>query len=152
MSRSLNKVTLIGNVGNDPEIRATASGSRVAKVSLATNRTFQDRGGQQQERTEWHRLTFFGRLADIVEQWVHKGDQLYVEGRIEYSQTTDDSGNTRYWTDIVVNEMLMLGGRGGGDSFGGGGGNFSGGGGGHGGGGGDRTCPPITEPDDDLPF
>ncbi|MGD2069832.1 MAG: single-stranded DNA-binding protein [Gemmatimonadota bacterium] len=157
MSRSLNKVTLIGNVGSDPEIRATSSGSRVGKVSLATNRTFQDRSGQQQERTEWHRLTFFGRLADIVEQWVNKGDQLYVEGRIEYSQTTDDTGNTRYWTDIVVNEMIMLGGRGGGGDFGGGGygggsGGGGGGGGGSGGGGGGRPSPPITEPDDDLPF
>ena len=152
MSRSLNKVMLIGNVGSDPEIRATSSGSRVAKVSLATNRTFQDRSGQQQERTEWHRLTFFGRLADIVEQWVKKGDQLFVEGRIEYSQTTDDSGNTRYWTDIVVNEMLMLGGRGGGGGgdFGGGGG--GGGFGGGGGGGGGRQAPPTSEPDDDLPF
>ena len=163
MSRSLNKVTLIGNVGNDPEIRATSSGSRVAKVSLATNRTFQDRSGQQQERTEWHRLTFFGRLADIVEQWVKKGDQLYVEGRIEYSQTTDEQGNTRYWTDIVVGEMLMLGGgRGGGDvggaEYGGGGGGYGGGGSSFGGGGpsggqgGSRSGPPITEPEDDLPF
>ncbi len=89
MSRSLNKVLLIGNVGNDPEIRATSSGSRVAKVSLATNRQFQDRTGQNQERTEWHRLTFFGRLADIVEQYVKKGDRLFVEGRLEYSQTQD---------------------------------------------------------------
>lgn len=146
MSRSLNKVTLIGNVGNDPEIRATSTGSRVAKVSLATNRTFQDRTGQQQERTEWHRLTFFGRLADIVEQWVKKGDQLYVEGRIEYSQTTDEQGNTRYWTDIVVNEMLMLGGRGGGGEYGGSeqaAGSYGGGG---------RSTSPITEPEDDLPF
>lgn len=155
MSRSLNKVSLIGNVGNDPEIRATSSGARVAKVSLATNRTFQDRTGQQQERTEWHRLTFFGKLADIVEQWVNKGDQLYVEGRIEYSQTTDDSGNTRYWTDIVVQEMIMLGGRGGagGGDFGGGRGGGHDGGGGYGGGpSGGSGSPPITEPDDDLPF
>ncbi|HSR40666.1 MAG TPA: single-stranded DNA-binding protein, partial [Longimicrobiales bacterium] len=91
MSRSLNKVMLIGNLGSDPEIRTTSSGTMVAKVSMATNRTFQDRTGQQQERTEWHRLTFFGKLAEIVEQWVHKGDKLYVEGRIEYSQTQDES-------------------------------------------------------------
>ena len=122
MRRSLNKVMLIGNVGSDPEVRATASGARVAKVSIATNRSFQDRTGQQQERTEWHRLTFFGRLADIVEQYVKKGDRLYAEGRIEYSQTQDDQGNTRYWTDIVVNEMVMLG-----SSMGEGGGGFSGG-------------------------
>ncbi len=147
MSRSLNKVMLIGNVGSDPEIRATSGGSRVAKVSVATNRTFQDRNGQQQEKTEWHRLTFFGRLADIVEQYVKKGDRLYVEGRLEYSQTQDDSGNTRYWTDIVVNEMVMLGSGGGsGDS----GGDFGGGGGGFGG---NRPASkPLSEPDDDLPF
>jgi single-strand DNA-binding protein len=145
MSRSLNKVMLIGNVGNEPEIRATGSGARVAKVSLATNRSFQDRSGQQQERTEWHRLTFFGRLADIVEQYVHKGDRLYAEGRIEYSQTQDEQGGTRYWTDIVVNEMVMLGS----------GGVESGGGGGY-----DRrpvaepqsATTAISQPDDDLPF
>jgi single-strand DNA-binding protein len=109
MARSLNKVMLIGNVGSEPEIRMTPSGSKVAKLSVATNRTYQDRTGQQQERTDWHRLTFFGKLADIVEQWVKKGDRLFVEGRIEYSQTQDDQGGTRYWTDIVVNEMVMLG-------------------------------------------
>lgn len=143
MSRSLNKVMLIGNVGSEPEIRATASGARVAKVSLATNRSFQDRSGQTQERTEWHRLTFFGRLADIVEQYVRKGDRLYVEGRIEYSQTQDDQGGTRYWTDIVVNEMVMLG--------------SSGAEGGGGFGRGPVAEPqsastPLSQPDDDLPF
>jgi single-strand DNA-binding protein len=143
MSRSLNKVMLIGNVGSEPEVRATASGARVAKVSLATNRSFQDRSGQTQERTEWHRLTFFGRLADIVEQYVRKGDRLYAEGRIEYSQTQDDKGGTRYWTDIVVNEMVMLGSSG------------------TEGGGGYASRPvaepqsastPLSQPDDDLPF
>ena len=123
MSRSLNKVTLIGNVGSEPEIRATASGARVAKFSLATNRKYQDRGGQQQEKTEWHRLTIFGKLVDIVEQWVKKGDRLYVEGRLEYSQSEKD-GQTRYWTDIIVQEMIMLGSSGGSGS---GGGNFDGG-------------------------
>jgi len=144
MSRSLNKVMLIGNVGNDPEIRMTASGSKVAKISLATNRSFQDRSGQKQEKTEWHRLTFFGKLADIVEQWVNKGHRIYVEGRLEYSQTQDDQGGTRYWTDIVANEMVMLGSTGGGGA-----------------GSEDRGSSfepaeapqrPITEPDDDLPF
>jgi single-strand DNA-binding protein len=159
MSRSLNKVMLIGNVGSDPEVRATASGARVAKLSIATNRSFQDKAGQQQERTDWHRLTFFGKLADIVEQWVHKGDKIYVEGRLEYSQTQDDQGATKYWTDIVVNEMMMLGGQGG--AGGGGAGEYAGGaarggsrgGRGYGGAGGapppDR---PLSEPDDDLPF
>jgi len=155
MSRSVNKVTLIGNVGSDPEIRSTSSGSRVAKVSLATNRQFQDRSGQTQDRTEWHRLTFFGRLAEIVEQYVKKGDQLYVEGRIEYSQTQDEQGNTRYWTDIVVNEMVMLGspGRGGeGGSFSGGGDFGSGSAPGGSGEGSSKASPPLTQPDDDLPF
>lgn len=109
MSRALNKVMLIGNVGAEPELRTTPSGTRVAKVSLATNRTWNDRSGQQQEKTEWHRLTFWDRLAEIVERYVHKGDRLYVEGRIEYSQTQDDQGNVRYWTDINVREMIMLG-------------------------------------------
>lgn len=156
MSRSLNKVMLIGNVGNDPEIRATSSGARVGKISLATNRSWTDRNsGQKNEKTEWHRLTFFGRLVDVVEQWVKKGDRLYVEGRIEYSQT-EGEGGTKYWTDIVVQEMVMLGSTG----AGGGGGDFSGAatgggyggsdfGGGQGGGGG---APNMTEPDDDLPF
>jgi len=150
MARSLNKVMLIGNVGSDPEIRMTPSGSKVAKLSLATNRSYQDRSGQQQERTDWHRLTFFGRLADIVEQWVNKGDRVYVEGRIEYSQTQDDQGGTRYWTDIVANEMVMLGSVTGGASEGG----FKGGpptGGPDRPGGGPNSSP-ISEPDDDLPF
>lgn len=154
MSRSLNKVMLIGNVGNDPEIRATSSGARVAKVSLATNRTWTDRNtGQKNEKTEWHRLTFFGRLVDIVEQWVSKGDRLYVEGRIEYSQT-EGEGGTRYWTDIVVQEMVMLGSSGSGAGYsadapagGGYGGSDLGAGGG---GRGDGSS--MTEPDDDLPF
>lgn len=145
MARSLNKVTLIGNAGGDPDVRATASGARVAKLSLATSRAFQDRSGQRQERTDWHRLTFFGRLADVVEQWVKKGDRLFVEGRIEYSQTQDDRGGTRYWTDIVVNEMIMLGSGGAGQAAPAG----------EGTGGGRRSstpAAPISEPDDDLPF
>lgn len=112
MSRSLNKVMLIGNVGAEPEIKTTGGGTKFAKVSLATNRTFSDRTGQQQEKTEWHRLTFWDKLADLVDQYVKKGDRLYIEGRIEYSQTEDDKGNQRYWTDIVVREMVMLGGSG----------------------------------------
>lgn len=150
MARSLNKVMLIGNVGSDPEIRMTPSGSKVAKLSLATNRSYQDRGGQQQERTDWHRLTFFGKLADIVEQWVNKGDRVYIEGRLEYSQTQDDQGGTRYWTDIVVNEMVMLGAGSGALSEGGfkssppmGGSNQ---------GGNAPDSGPISDPDDDLPF
>ncbi|HSH74920.1 MAG TPA: single-stranded DNA-binding protein [Longimicrobiales bacterium] len=146
MSRSLNKVMLIGNVGSDPEIRATSGGARVAKVSLATNRSWSDRSGQQQEKTDWHRLTFFGRLVDVVEQWVKKGDRLYVEGRIEYSQT-EGEGGARYWTDIVVNEMVMLGSISGGSS--GGGSRY---GGGYSGASSGDSEPSLTEPEDDLPF
>lgn len=149
MSRDLNKVMLIGNVGNDPEIRSTQSGARIAKVSLATNRSWTDRNsGQKNEKTEWHRLTFFGRLVDIVEQWVNKGDRLYIEGRIDYSQT-EGEGGTKYWTDIVVNEMIMLGSTSGGGGGGGGGGNFGGGQGGGAPSGGQRQSSDV---DDDLPF
>jgi single-strand DNA-binding protein len=156
MSRSLNKVMLIGNVGNEPEIKTTGGGTKIAKVSLATNRTFSDRSGQQQEKTEWHRLTFWDKMADLVDQYVKKGDRLYIEGRIEYSQTEDDKGNQRFWTDIVVREMVMLGGAG---STGGPGG---GGGGGYDSaprrrqpaqGGSNRPAPsPFESDDDDLPF
>ncbi len=143
MSRSLNKVMLIGNVGSEPDIRATSSGTQVAKVSLATNRQWKDGSGQQKEKTEWHRLTFFGRLVDIVDQWVKKGDRLYVEGRIEYSESETD-GQKKYWTDIIVSEMVMLG-------------STAGGGGGDRGGGSQSDpspppAPPISEPDDELPF
>jgi single-strand DNA-binding protein len=150
MSRSLNKVMLIGNVGNDPEIRATSSGARVAKVSLATNRSWTDRNsGDKKEKTEWHRLTFFGRLVDIVEQYVKKGNRIYVEGRLEYSKT-EGEGGTKYWTDIVISEMVMLGATGGTGDFGGGSGGHGGAGFGEGGGGGQP--PAASEPDDDLPF
>lgn len=142
MSRSLNKIMLIGNVGAEPEIRTTGSGTKLAKVSLATNRTFNDRSGQKQERTEWHRLTLWDRLADIVEQYVHKGDRLYVEGRIEYSQTEDDQGNVRYWTDIIVRDMVMLG-QGGGPSMGGGEPAWQQSG---------ASSTPLSDEDDDLPF
>ena len=108
MSRSLNKIMLIGNIGAEPEIRTVGGGRKIAKVSIATNRSFTDRSGQQQEKTEWHRCTFFDKLADLVEQYVHKGDRIYVEGRIEYSQTESENG-PKFWTDIVANELTLLG-------------------------------------------
>jgi single-strand DNA-binding protein len=145
MARSLNKVMLIGNIGADPDVRTTASGMKVAKLSLATNRRFQDRSGQQQERTDWHRITLFGKLADIVEQYVSKGDRLYVEGRLEYSQTQDDQGVTKYWTDVVAQEIVMLG-------AGTGGGEFVGGPRGAGSTAGTASPPDLSQPDDDLPF
>jgi single-strand DNA-binding protein len=166
MSRSLNKVMLIGNVGAEPEIKTTGSGTRFAKVSLATNRTFSDKSGQQQEKTEWHRLTFWDKMAELVERYVKKGDRLYIEGRLEYSTTKDDSGQEKYWTDIVVREMVMLGGGGAGGEGSGGGGQGGGyrrqqqpagggtrqGGGGAPQGGGGGTGPNPFDDDDDLPF
>jgi single-strand DNA-binding protein len=110
VSRSVNRVTLVGNVGSDADVRTTNSGTKYAKLSLATSTTFKDRSGQQQEKVQWHRLTVWDKLADVVEQYVHKGDRLYVEGRIEYSQSEDRDGQKRHWTDIVVTDLVMLGG------------------------------------------
>lgn len=114
MSRSLNKVTLIGNLGNDPEVRSTSGGNRVATFSLATSRSWNDASGSKQEKTEWHRCVVWNtkssQLADIVERYVKKGDKLYVEGRIEYRQWQDKDGQTRYSTEINVRELIMLGG------------------------------------------
>lgn len=120
MSRSLNKVMLIGNLGSDPEVRSTTGGNRVATFSLATSRSWNSASGDRQEKTEWHRCVVWNgkasQLADIVEKYVHKGDKLYVEGRIEYRQWQDKEGQTRYSTEINVRELIMLGGpRGGGD-------------------------------------
>jgi single-strand DNA-binding protein len=109
MSRSLNEVKLIGNVGQDPEVRSTTGGSRVATLSLATTRTWTDRNDGKQEKTEWHRLVVWGKLADVVEEYVKKGDRLYVSGRIEYRKWQDKDDNTRYSTEINVQELIMLG-------------------------------------------
>ena len=125
MSRSLNKVTLIGNLGNDPEVRSTTGGNRVATFSLATSRSWNDAGGTKQEKTEWHRCVVWNtknsQLADIVEKYVKKGDKLYVEGRIEYRQWQDKENQTRYSTEINVRELIMLGGGAGGAGRSGGG-------------------------------
>ena len=113
MSRSLNKVTLIGNLGSDPEVRSTTGGNRVATFSLATSRSWNDASGTKQEKTEWHRCVVWSSkastLADIVERYVKKGDKLYVEGRIEYRQWQDKDGQTKYSTEINVRELIMLG-------------------------------------------
>jgi len=125
MSRSLNKVTLIGNLGNDPEVRSTTGGNRVATFSLATSRSWNDASGTKQEKTEWHRCVVWNtkssQLADIVEKYVKKGDKLYVEGRIEYRQWQDKENQTRYSTEINVRELIMLGGGSGGGGRGAGG-------------------------------
>ena len=119
MSRSLNKATLIGNLGSDPEIRTTANGGKVATFSLATSRQWNSPGGEKQEKTEWHRCVVWNAresgLADVVEKYCKKGDRLYVEGRIEYRQWQDKENQTRYTTEINVRELMMLGGGRGGD-------------------------------------
>ena len=129
MSRSLNKVTLIGNLGADPEVRSTTGGNRVATFSIATSRSWSGAGGEKQEKTEWHRCVVWNSkvstLADIVERYLKKGDKVYVEGRIEYRQWQDKENQTRYTTEINVREMIMLSGKSGGESFDGEGGGAS---------------------------
>ncbi len=118
MSRSLNKATLIGNVGSDPEVRSTANGGRVATFSLATSNIWNDASGTKQEKTEWHRCVAWNQgkqtLADVVERYVKKGEKVFVEGEIQYRQWQDKDGQTRNTTEIKVRELILLGGRGGG--------------------------------------
>jgi single-strand DNA-binding protein len=173
MARGVNKVILVGNLGNDPETKYTQGGMAVTKISLATTSVRKDREGNTQERTEWHRVTFFGKLGEIAGEYLRKGSQVYVEGSIRYDKYTGNDGVERYFTDIIADEMQMLGGRaegggggggerparaprqeGGGGGYGGGG--RSGGGGGYGGG--QRQQPANNPPpmddfsDDDIPF
>ena len=143
-TRSVNKVILIGHLGADPEVRYTQGGTAVANIRLATNESYNDRtSGERVERTEWHRVVAWGKLAEIVEQYLKKGRQVYIEGRLQTRQWQDKDNNTRYTTEIRANDMVMLGGRGapdGGDS--------------------DETqVEPVgsdgghdSAPDDDLPF
>lgn len=118
MSRSLNKVMLIGNLGRDPEIRTTSNGGRVATLSVATSRRWKSKTGEDEEKTEWHRVVLWNNrgtgLADVAERYLKKGDRIYIEGRIEYRTWEDREGNTRYSTEIIGREMMMLSGRGGG--------------------------------------
>ncbi|PYP18182.1 MAG: single-stranded DNA-binding protein [Gemmatimonadetes bacterium] len=118
MSRSLNKVMLIGNLGADPEVRSTTNGSRVANLSLATSRQWTGQGGEKQEKTEWHRVICWNnkgaQLADLAEKYMKKGDRIYVEGRIEYRTWEDREKQTRYVTEIIAREVLLLSSRGGG--------------------------------------
>lgn len=114
MARGINKVILIGNLGNDPDVRYTSGGSPIANVSLATSESWRDKEtGDQQERTEWHRIVFFGRVAEIVSEYLRKGSKIYVEGRLQTRKWQDRDGNDRYTTEIVANEMQMLDSRGG---------------------------------------
>lgn len=168
-SRGINKVILVGNVGQDPETRYMPNGNAVTNVTLATSEVWKDKNtGQQQERTEWHRIVFFQRLAEIVAEYVRKGSKLYVEGRLQ-TRSWEQDGVKRYTTEIVAGEMQMLDSRGGsgggGDSYGArdnwndqGGGQGSAGQSSGGQGGGRSQAPQQPQPpaddsfDDDIPF
>ena len=113
MARGVNKAILVGHLGRDPEVRYAPSGAAVANVSIATTDSWKDKQtGENQERTEWHRLVFFGRLAEIVGEYLKKGSQIYVDGRLPPRKWQDNEGNDKYTTEIVVSDMQMLGGRG----------------------------------------
>ena len=117
MARGINKVILVGNLGADPETRYMPSGGAVTNIRLATSDSWKDKqSGEQQERTEWHRVVFFNRLAEIAAEYLRKGSQVYVEGRIRTNKWQGQDGQDRYTTEIVANEMQMLGSRGGGGS------------------------------------
>lgn len=113
MARGINKVILVGNLGADPETRYTASGAAITSIRIATSEAWKDKTtGEQQERTEWHRVKFFGRLAEIAGEYLKKGSQVYVEGKLRTDEYEKD-GVKRYSTDVIADEMQMLGGRGG---------------------------------------
>lgn len=123
MARGINKVILVGNLGNDPEMRSTAGGMAICTLSLATTSVRKDKDGQQIEKTEWHRVKLFGKLGEIAGEYLKKGRQVYIEGSIRYDKFTGQDGVEKFFTDIVADEMQMLGG--GGSEGGGGGGGYS---------------------------
>ncbi|MEI2429166.1 single-stranded DNA-binding protein [Lysobacter yananisis] len=110
MARGINRVTLVGNLGNDPETKHTAGGMCVCTISLATTSVRKDRDGNNQERTEWHRVKLFGKLGEIAGEYLRKGRQVYIEGSIRYDKFTGQDGVEKYFTDIIADEMQMLGG------------------------------------------
>lgn len=110
-TRGVNKVILVGNLGNDPEVRYMPNGDAVANLSLATSESWKDQQGQVQERTEWHRLTMYRRLAEVAGQYLQKGSQIYVEGKLHTRKWQDQQGQDRYTTEVIVENMQMLGGR-----------------------------------------
>ena len=117
MARGVNKVILVGNLGADPETRYGASGGAIANIRIATSESWTDRQtSERRENTEWHRVVMFGRLAEVAEQYLRKGRQVYIEGRIQTRKWQGQDGQDRYTTEIVANEMQMLGGRGGGEA------------------------------------
>lgn len=166
---SVNKVILLGNLGRDPEVRYTPSGDAVASMSIATTETWKDKGGQRQEKTEWHNVVMYRRLAEIAGEYLKKGSQVYIEGRLQTRKWQDKQGNDRYTTEIAADHMQMLGQRDGGgasDRRGGGRQDYHPAGGGHGVAGGSpsqrqqaperRTPKPppdnFADMDDDIPF
>ena len=155
MARGINKVIIVGNLGQDPETRYMPSGSAVTNFTVATNESWKDKQtGEQKDRTEWHRVAMFNRLAEVAAEYLRKGSQVYIEGKLRTRKWQDKDGQDRYTTEIIADEMQMLGGRGGaGGSFGGGSGGAQQGGGQQGGG----NAPPEPGPgdgdfDDDIPF
>ncbi|GAB2535151.1 single-stranded DNA-binding protein [Rhodanobacter koreensis] len=123
MARGVNKVILVGNLGNDPEVRYTSSGAAITSLSIATSESWTDKqSGEKQERTEWHRVKMFGKLAEIAGEYLKKGRQVYIEGSLRTDKYTDKSGVEKYSTDIIASDMQMLGGLGGGEGGGSGGG------------------------------
>jgi single-strand DNA-binding protein len=114
VARGINRVILVGNLGNDPDTKYTQAGMAITRISLATTSSRKDRDGNKQERTEWHRVVFFGKLGEIAGEYLRKGSQVYVEGELRYDKYTGQDGVEKYTTDIVANEMQMLGGREGG--------------------------------------
>ena len=153
MARGINKAIIVGNLGRDPEVRYTANQNAMANITVATTESWKDKqSGERQERTEWHRVVFFGRLAEIVEEYLKKGSQVYIEGSIRTQKWQDkESGQDRYTTEIVARDMQMLGSRGG-EASGASDDNYSGGArsaGGSSGGGATGGDPDL---DDDIPF
>ena len=159
MARGVNKVILVGTLGKDPETRYMPSGSAVTNMRIATNEQWKDKQtGEQQERTEWHSIAMFGRLAEIAAEYLRKGQQVYIEGKLRTRKWQDKEGKDRYTTEIVADEMHMLGGKGGGAAAGAGAAGAAAAGSGGGGGGGsgraavnDSGAPP-GDFDDDIPF
>jgi single-strand DNA-binding protein len=173
MARGINKVILIGHLGQDPEVRALPSGSSIANLRIATTESWKDKqSGEFKEQTEWHTVVLFGRTAEVAAEYLKKGSQVFIEGRLRTRKWQDKTGNDRYSTEIVGNDMQMLGGRGQGGGGGGEGGRQGHGGGGRdagrgpgaaaspagggGGGGGEFSDAPATSTehdfDDDIPF
>jgi single-strand DNA-binding protein len=158
MARGINKVIIVGNLGGDPETRYMPSGSAVTNLTVATNESWKDKAtGEQKDRTEWHKVAMFNRLAEVAAEYLRKGSQVYIEGKLRTRKWQDKSGQDRWTTEIVADEMQMLGGRSGG---GGGGGAGAGGGGGSApmsspSESGPSSAPPQPGPDDfddDIPF